>query len=120
VVAALDTDVDGMSGEGPFGVDVDLPWLAGHQVGALTRRNAGLPARSLRLVPIQSRSLPAVLFSSLDGVKSEIKAGAAGAPERRIGLTETAIALLSSIVNDEEPQVGDATGARDVPGGSGE
>jgi hypothetical protein len=34
--------------------------------------------------------------------------------------TETTIAPLSSITNDEEPHVGDATGARDVPGGSGE
>ena len=29
-------------------------------------------------------------------------------------------ALLSSIMNDEEPRVGAATGARGVPGGSGE
>jgi hypothetical protein len=37
---------------------------------ALTRQNTVLPAGSLRLVPIQSRSLPAVSFSGLDGVKS--------------------------------------------------
>ena len=36
----------------------------------MTRPNAGLPACALRLVPIQSRSLPAVLFSVLDGVKT--------------------------------------------------
>ena len=42
----------------------------GIRTPALTRQNAGLPACLLRLVPIQSRSLPAVLFSGLDGVKS--------------------------------------------------
>jgi hypothetical protein len=60
------------------------------------------------LVPLQSCSLPAGLLSVLDGVKSEIKAGEPGTRERRIGLTQTAIALLSSM-NDEAPQVGDAT-----------
>ena len=35
-----------------------------------TRQNTDLPASLLRLVPIQSRTLPAVLFSGLDGVKS--------------------------------------------------
>jgi len=36
----------------------------------LTRQNTGLPAVSLRLGPVLSRSLPAVSFSGLDGVKS--------------------------------------------------
>ena len=42
----------------------------GTRTPALTRGNAGLPARWLRLVPVQSRSLPAVSFPLLDGVKS--------------------------------------------------
>lgn len=92
----------------------------GTRTPAVTCEDAVSPAGSLRFSPVQYRSLPAVSFSGLDGVKSEIKAGVAGTPERRIGLTETAIALLSSIVNDEEPRVGDAPGASDVPGGSGE
>jgi hypothetical protein len=35
-----------------------------------TRQNTALSPCSLRLVPVQSRSLPAVSFSSLDDVKS--------------------------------------------------
>jgi hypothetical protein len=35
----------------------------------LTRQNAGSLAVSLSLIPIRSRSLPAVLFSGLDSVK---------------------------------------------------
>jgi hypothetical protein len=42
----------------------------GIRIPASTRQSTGLPAGSLRLVPIQSRSLPAVLFSGLDGVKA--------------------------------------------------
>jgi hypothetical protein len=67
----------------------------------LTRQNTDLPAVSLRLVPIRSRSLPAEPDSVLDDVKSE-KAGEPGRPERRVGLAETAIALRSFIMNDEE------------------
>ena len=42
----------------------------GIRTPALTRQDTDLPAVSLRLVPIRSRSLPAVLFSGLDGVKT--------------------------------------------------
>ena len=41
----------------------------------LTRQNADLPAVSLRLGPIHSRSLPAGMFSGLDGVKSSHPGG---------------------------------------------
>jgi hypothetical protein len=47
-----------------------LWWAKGDLNPSLTRRNSGLPAVSLRLVPIQYRSVPAVSFSSLDGVKT--------------------------------------------------
>ena len=43
----------------------------GIRTPVLTRKNAGSTVVSFRLVPIQSRTLPAVLFSGLDGVKSE-------------------------------------------------
>lgn len=49
--------------------------LRGIRTPAMTRKNAGLPACSLHLVPIQSRSLPAVLFSGLDGVKTRWRDG---------------------------------------------
>jgi hypothetical protein len=75
---------------------IDSGGAKGTRTPHLTRQNAGLTAVSVRLVPIGSRSLPAVSFSGLDGVKSEIKAGVPGTPERRIGLA--AIALLSSTV----------------------
>ena len=44
-------------------------WAKGDLNPCLTRQNAGPPAVSLRLGPVQSRSLPAVSFSGLDGVK---------------------------------------------------
>ena len=42
----------------------------GTRTPALTRQNTDSPAVSLRLVPVQYLSLPAVMFSGLDGVKS--------------------------------------------------
>src|ERR1700733_6709728 len=54
VVAALYADVDGMSGEGPLGVDVDLAWLAGHQVGEHLRFfDDGVVAQELSQHPDQ-------------------------------------------------------------------
>ena len=58
----------------------------GTRTPALTRRNAGLPAVSVRLVPIQSCSLPAGLCSGLDGVKSSAKACNCG-PAPRMDLS---------------------------------
>ena len=43
----------------------------GTRTPVLTRQNTGLPAVSLRLVPLRSRSLLAVSFSGLDGVKTD-------------------------------------------------
>ncbi|MDT7721094.1 MAG: hypothetical protein QOE94_2105 [Mycobacterium sp.] len=94
--------------------------MPGTRTPTLTRQNAVYLMVLSRLGPFQSRSLLAETDSGLDGVKSEIKPGVPGTPERRIGLTETAIALLSSIMNDEKSQLGDATRARDVSGRSGE
>src|ERR1700761_7446318 len=58
-----------------FGIDIGRALTCGYPGGAkgartsaLTRQNASLPAVSLRL-PSQYRPLPAVSFSSLDGVK---------------------------------------------------
>jgi hypothetical protein len=55
----------------------NTPWpasilggAAGNRTRRPTRQYAYLPADSLRLVPLQSRSLPVVSFSDLDGVKS--------------------------------------------------
>jgi hypothetical protein len=42
----------------------------GIRTPALTRQNTGLPGLSFLFVPVRSRSLPAVAFSGLDGVKS--------------------------------------------------
>jgi hypothetical protein len=53
---------------------------AGNRTRASTRQNAFWTAVSLRLVPVQSRSLPAVSFSSLDGVKSDDLIGRVGPP----------------------------------------
>ena len=47
-------------------------WSKGIRTPALTRENADLAAVSIRLVPIQHRSLPAEMVSSLDGVKTSL------------------------------------------------
>ena len=44
----------------------------GTRTPALTRQNIGLPADSFRFVPFQCRSLPAVMFSGLEGVKRAV------------------------------------------------
>ena len=54
----------------------------------MTRQNTGLPAVSFRVVPVQSRSLPADMFSGLDGVKSShqvsgVHRARRGSPNRR-------------------------------------
>jgi hypothetical protein len=54
-------------------------------------------------------------------VKNEIKAAEPGTPERRIrSQGDRNRARLPSTMNDKEPQIGDVTGARGAPGGTGE
>jgi hypothetical protein len=64
-------------------------WLRvakGIRTPAVTGRNIVLPALSLRVVPIHSGSLPAVLCSALDGVKSRHDRGTcATSPEKGRG-----------------------------------
>ena len=60
----------------------------GTRTPTLTRQNTGLPAVSFRVVPVQSRSLPADMFSGLDGVKSShqvsgVHRARRGSPNRR-------------------------------------
>ena len=52
----------------------------GTRTPALTRQNSGLPAASLRLVPIQYRSLPAVSFRVLTASRA-----VGGGPEQGLG-----------------------------------
>jgi hypothetical protein len=46
-------------------------WAKGDLNPSLTRQDTGSPADSLRFVATQSRSLPAVSLSGLDGVKTD-------------------------------------------------
>jgi hypothetical protein len=69
---------------------------------SLTRQNSGSAAVSLRLVPIRSRSLPAVSFSGLDGVKSgrgtEFRASQSAASSRLPAMRSTKVRPLPSPV----------------------
>jgi hypothetical protein len=58
VVAALDGDVDGISGEGPLGIDADLAWLAGGHAKRRPRRRPQLTnCRAVRM-PVWLAAVP--------------------------------------------------------------
>jgi hypothetical protein len=70
----------------------------GIRTPALTRQNAILTAVSFRLGPIQSRSVPAVSFSGLDGVKT-YSAGASS----RCALSPQEIVEFSACTSERRP-----------------
>jgi hypothetical protein len=67
----------------------------GTRTPALTRQFNDLPAVSFRLVPVQYRSLPAVSFSGLDGVKSGHLQQRPGGPPQ----TPTAVVVSREVLD---------------------
>jgi len=100
----------------------------GIRTPAPTCGNTTRPAGSIRLVPVQSRSLPAVLFSGLDGVKGhrpltptpERSCTQSGIAETGTGLTSTAMGVIDDSPDEAvaaESSDSDSTAAWDGAGG---